>query len=99
MHRITVVLHVPVDDDRLLIQLNNFHLLRLTNTENPDMEPFPVYCNRFVLLKVEKKFYKLVVIIQYMNLLNMIEIPFLSAIESKKHHGASEPEPHFTKHT
>lgn len=25
--------------------------------------------------------------------------PFLSAMESKKHHGASEPEPHFTKHT
>lgn len=34
-----------------------------------------------------------------MNLLNVIEIPFLSAMESKKHHGASEPEPHFTKHT
>lgn len=62
MHRITVVLHVPVDDDHLLIQLNNFHLLRLTNTENLDMEPFPVYCNRFVLLKVEEKFYKLIVI-------------------------------------
>lgn len=62
MHRITVVLHVPVDDDHLLIQLNNFHLLHLTNTENLDMEPFPVYCNRFVLLKVEEKFYKLIII-------------------------------------
>lgn len=73
MHHITVVLHVQVDDDRLLIQLNNFHLLRLTNMENPDMEPFPVYCNRFVLLKVEEKFYKLIIMIQYMNLLNVIE--------------------------
>lgn len=29
----------------------------------------------------------------------MSKIPFLSAMESKKHHGASEPGPHFTKET
>lgn len=27
------------------------------------------------------------------------KVPFLSAIESKKHHGASEPGPHFTNET
>lgn len=53
MHRITVVLHAPVDDDHPLVQLDNFHLLHLANMGNLDMEPFPVYCNRFVPLTKE----------------------------------------------
>lgn len=53
MHRIIIVLHVPVNDDHLLVQLGNFHLLHLANMGNLDTEPFPVYCNRFVPLKKE----------------------------------------------
>lgn len=58
----------------------------MTNTENDNL----IQSSRYV---------KIEIILLEMIRVHTSEVPFLSAIESKKHHGASEPGPHFTNET
>lgn len=64
---------------------------QITIWKHPDKLPFQVYCNHFFHLKIVEKISNQTDTFKY--------LPFLSAIESKKHQGASCPAPHFTKAT